>query len=250
MSESVRFVDNTRGERLAYSYVAGNSPTVVFLSGYASDMQGSKAEFLDDFCRTRGQAYLRFDYSGHGQSEGNFVEGSIGDWTNDAITVLDHIGAEQHVLVGSSMGGWIMLLLALARRNRVQAMLGIASAPDFTNDLMWRALNDLQRHVLETHGQVVLPSEYTDNPYPITKRLIEEGKAHCLLDSPIPLTCPTRLIHGLADRDVPWQTSLRLAESLDSHDVQLQLIKDGEHRLSRPSDLMVVQSTLEALLDL
>ena len=172
---TTRFFVNSRGQRLAYEYLPGTAPMVVFLSGYASDMTGSKAEYLARQCQEWGRAFLRLDYSGHGQSEGRFVDGTIGEWADDATQVIAHVNADPCVLVGSSMGGWIMLLVALAHRERVRGLVGIASAPDFTRDLMWNGLTQEQRDTLMTTGEVYLPSEYVDDPFPITRKLIEDG---------------------------------------------------------------------------
>lgn len=219
----------------------------MFLGGFMSDMTGTKAQALEDHCRSRGRAFLRFDYSGHGASSGRFEDGTIGDWAADALAVLDRVGEGPQVLVGSSMGAWIMLLVARARRMRIAAMLGIASAPDFTEDLLWEHFDPGQRARIEGDGLLHVPSGY-DESYPITHRLIEEGREHLVLREAIDLDCPVRLIHGLADTDVPWETSSRLARMLASQDVELTLVKNGDHRLSDPPDLERLFQTLEALL--
>src|SRR5690606_6235599 len=212
-------------------------PGVVFLGGFASDMTGTKATALEAFCRARGQAFLRFDYTGHGQSSGAFEEGTIGRWTADALAALDELTAGPQILVGSSMGGWIMLLVALARPERLAGLVGIAAAPDFTEDLVWAALTPEERETLLRDGAVRRPSAYDPEPYPFTRALIEEGRNHLLLRAPIDITCPVRLLQGMRDPDVPWQTALRLTERLTGDDVHLLLIKDGDHRLSRPANL-------------
>jgi pimeloyl-ACP methyl ester carboxylesterase len=219
----------------------------MFLGGFMSDMTGTKARALEDYCRARGQAFLRFDYGGHGASSGRFEDGTIGDWVADALAVLDEVAQGPQVLVGSSMGGWIMLLVALARRQRVTAMLGIASAPDFTENLLWDRLTPKAQAQIRKDGVLHLPSG-EDDPYPVTYRFIEEGRNHLLLRRPIDLDCPVRLIHGLADTEVPWETSLRLARMLVSRDVELILVKNGGHRLSEAPDLDRLLRTLEALL--
>ena len=213
------------------------SPGLVFLGGFMSDMSGGKAQALEGYAAAQGRAFLRFDYRGHGQSSGRFADATIGDWLGDALAVLDALTEGPQILVGSSMGGWIMLLAALARPQRIAGLVGIAAAPDFTEDLIWGIATPAQRAALESVGYVDNPSAYSDEPYRITRRLIEEGRDHLLLSRSIPLACPVRLIHGLADPDVPWQTSLRLAEALESEDVEVTLVKGAGHRLSEPADL-------------
>ena len=224
-----------------------NPPGLVFLGGFMSDMSGTKALALEAYARARGRDFLRFDYRGHGASSGRFEEGTVGAWADDAVAVLDELTAGPQILVGSSMGGWIMLLAALARPQRVAGLVGIAAAPDFTEDLIWARATTVQQAALESLGYVDNPSDYSETPYRITRRLIEEGRRHLLLAKPIPLTCPVRLIHGLADADVPWQTSLRLAEALESRDVEVTLVKGAGHRLSEPQDLARLEQVIEAL---
>lgn len=243
------FLERDGGHRLAYHKTEGEAPGVVFLSGYMSDMTGTKAIWLESQCRARGQAFLRFDYLGHGQSSGAFEEGTIGQWTADAVAALDALTEGPQILVGSSMGGWLMLLAALARPQRVAGLVGIAAAPDFTEELMWQGFSPEVRNTLEREGVYRKPSPYGDQPYTITRRLIEEGRDHLLLGDPISLTCPVRLIHGMADPDVPYQVSLRLAEALVGDDVEVSLVKTGEHRLSEPQDLQRLGESLRALSD-
>jgi len=240
-------LDRGDGVRLAYTLNAGRSPTIVFLPGFRSDMGGDKATHLAQLCAARGQAMLRLDYSGHGASGGRFEDGSIGRWTGDALVLIDRLTAGKLVLIGSSMGGWIALLVALARPERVAGLIGIAAAPDFTERLMWQAMTPRQRETLLRDGVLHVPSEYGD-PYPITLQLIEDGRAHLLLDGPIALDCPVRLLHGQRDSDVPWETALRIAERVGSADVRVILVKDGDHRLSRPADLALLGETLASLL--
>lgn len=229
------------GSRLAYRRLIGRPgdgrPGIVFLPGFASDMTGTKGTALAAWAQERGQALLRFDYSGHGQSSGAFRDGTIGRWTADALAALDRLTAGPQILVGSSMGGWIMLLAALARSDRVAGLVGIAAAPDFTEDLIWAAMPPETRDRLLADGVIQEPSHYQDAPLEISRALIEEGRRHLLLRGPIDIRCPLRLLHGMADPDVPWQTSVRLAERLASADVTVLLIKDGDHRLSRQQDL-------------
>ena len=233
---------------MAYRRRQGRSPGVVFLGGFMSDMTGTKAQALDRFCAARGQAFLRFDYFGHGASSGAFKDATVGRWKADALAVLDDLTEGPQVLVGSSLGGWIMLLAALARPQRVRALVGIAAAPDATEDLMWAELGTEQRAALLRDGFLRLPSEYDPAGYIYTRALIEEGRQHLVMRTPIPLACPVRLLHGMRDPDVPWKTSLALAENLESRDVAVTLVKDGDHRLSTDEDLALLTRTLEPLL--
>jgi len=233
---------------LAYELNPGRGPVVVFLPGFASDMGGTKAIFLRDACAASGQAMLRLDYAGHGTSGGRFIDGCIGDWAADAAHIIAAAcGEEKLVLVGSSMGGWVALLLALRFGARVQAMVLIAPAPDFTELLMLPALTAMQRELLERQGVIYQDSEYGD-PTPITAKLLEDGANHLLLGGPIGITCPLRILHGMRDPDVPWQHSLRLLDCLDAEDVRVNFIKDGDHRLSREQDLALLAETLAAVL--
>lgn len=243
------FLSTDTGQRLAYYQSTGTSPTVVFLPGYASDMTGSKALYLEAVCRKRGQAFLRLDYSGHGESSGKFSEGTIGVWAADAVAVVRAVTTGPVLFVGSSMGGWIMLLAALAMPERTHGLVGIAAAPDFTEDLMWRGLNEDQRTILERDGELYLPSDYVDDPFPITLKLIEEAKEHLLLSSTIEIDSPVRLLQGLSDPDVPWETALKIAQKLTSNDVTVTLIKGAGHRLSDAEHLKLLELTVTSLLD-
>lgn len=236
------------GARIAYRRVQGRTPTVVFLGGFSSDMSGTKASHLDAYCRERGQAYLRFDYQGHGASSGRFVDGTIGTWRDDARAVIEHCSEGPLIMVGSSMGAWIMLLVANSLSHEVAGLVGLASAPDFTEELIWKRLPDEGRAQLERLGVIHLPSEYSEDGSAITLALIEEGRAHLLLGADIALTCPVRLLHGLDDRDVPWERSCRLLQALSSRDATLELIKGADHRLSEPAHLARLTRTLDELL--
>jgi len=236
------------GPALAYRHVAGEGPTLVFLPGFKSDMEGTKALALYAHSRMTGQAMLRLDYSGHGASEGQFEEGTIGQWTADALAVIDHVSRGPLILVGSSMGGWIALLVALARKDRVKGLIGIAAAPDFTEDLMWQTYSREIRTEIMEKGIYMEPSDYGE-PLPITRRLIEDGRDHLLLDRPIPLTCPVHLIQGMRDEDVPWETALRILEQLESEDVELTLVKTGDHRLSEPRDLARLTAAVDRMVE-
>jgi pimeloyl-ACP methyl ester carboxylesterase len=220
------------GTSLAYHALPGASPAVVFLGGFASDMTGTKAIALEAHCRMSGRAYVRFDYFGHGASDGRFEEATIGRWLSDALAVIDRLTEGPVVLVGSSMGGWLAVLAALVRTDRVAGLVGVAAAPDFTEDLIRPGLTDAARRELAEKGVVFLPNPYGEAPTPIRRELLDEARRHRVLQGPIPLACPVRLLHGMADSDVPWQTSARLAEALESRDVVVTLQKEGEHRLS------------------
>jgi hypothetical protein len=241
-------LDRGDGVELAWALLPGRSPTIVFLPGFRSDMNGDKATALTTFCAERGQACLRFDYSGHGTSGGKFEDGTIGQWANDALSVIDQRSEGPLLLVGSSMGGWIALLAALERKERIAGLVGIAAAPDFTEVLMWQAMTFEQRRALADEGVLHVPSQYGEH-YPITLGLIEDGRKHMVLEAPIALDCPVRLLHGQCDPDVPWEMALRIAEQLTSEDVQVTLVKDGDHRLSRTQDLALLMRTVGALLD-
>ena len=241
------FLDGPNG-RIAYRHSSGASPGVLFCTGFNSDMGGTKAKVLDDWCRGRGIQYTRFDYSGHGESDGRFEDGSIGEWLADAVAVLDGVCQGPQLIVGSSMGGWMMLLAALARPDRVAGLLGIASAPDFTRAMRESRLSAQQLTDLEETAYCEIPNHYDDGePYRIGRKLLEEGERHLLLDGEIAINVPVRLIHGQADADVSWQLSLELAERLASPDVELLLVKEGDHRLSEPVDLQRLLDVLARL---
>jgi pimeloyl-ACP methyl ester carboxylesterase len=242
-------LDRGDGIELAWAALPGDGPTVVFLGGFRSDMEGTKALALREFCARLGRAFLRLDYSGHGVSGGRFEDGCIGEWAEDAAKVIDAQAPGPVLLVGSSMGGWIALLLARRWSARVRGLLGIAAAPDFTSRLMEPAFTDAQRAELAQHGVLLEPNPYGD-PVPITAKLLEDGRTQSVLDRPLPFAGPVRLLQGMRDAEVPWQTAPDLAAHLDAHDVRVLLIKDGDHRLSRPEDLELLDETLAGLLGL
>jgi pimeloyl-ACP methyl ester carboxylesterase len=220
---------------------AGQAPGLFWLSGFNSDMKGTKAVALDAWAAERGRACVRFDYSGHGESGGRFVDGTIGRWLEDAVAVFSQFCQGPQVVVGSSMGGWMALLLAreLLRRPRGATLAGlvlIAPAPNFTEELMWKGFSPDIRKQIEETGVWLRPSDYGE-PYPITKALIEEGRNHLLLGSAINVGCPVRILQGAQDPDVPWQHAFALAHRLPADDVVLTMIQDGDHRLSRPQDI-------------
>ncbi len=240
-------IHRENGTPLAYEHIPGTTPTLVFLPGFMSDMTGDKAAMLAAFAARQGHACLRLDYAGHGASGGRFEDGTIGSWTDDALFLIDRLTEGPLILVGSSMGGWIALLAALARPARTRALVGIAAAPDFTETLIWASLPERARATLMGDGVLRIPSTYGGEQV-LTRALIEDGRRHLLLGAPIPLTCPIRLLQGQLDPDVPWQTALRIAESVEATDVEVILIKDGNHRLSRPRDLATLRRIVAPLL--
>jgi pimeloyl-ACP methyl ester carboxylesterase len=235
------------GATIAYRRRTGTGPGILFLGGFMSDMNGTKAGFLDKYAAARGRAYVRFDAFGHGASSGDFNEATVGRWRADAVAVLDRLTEGPQILVGSSLGGWLMLLAALDRPARVAGLVGIAAAPDATEALMWRQFPpDIQAKLLRD-GFVDMPSEYSDRPYRFTRKLIEEGRRHLVMNAPLPISCTVRLLHGMEDPDVPWRTSLDLGQHLAGGDVEVTMVKDGDHRLSRPRDLDLLARTLDGL---
>lgn len=226
-----------KGRKLAYKSQKGKGPTVVFFPGFMSDMEGSKAVALADFCQSRGQAYVRFDYSGHGCSSGDFKDGTIGAWKEDALAIIDQVVIGDVILVGSSMGGWIGLLSGLALKARVKGFVGLAAAPDFTKELCWDLYSDEIKATLEKDGVYYEACDYGDDPYPMTLTLLKEGNNHLLLDKDIDLDCPVRLIQGMKDPDVPPLTAQRISTCLKSEDVVITYVKNGDHRLSTDADL-------------
>ncbi len=246
----VCFLSRPHGEKLAYlqEETTGDHMGVTWLGGFKSDMTGTKATALADWARSCGRPYTRFDYFGHGQSSGQFVEGTISRWRDDALAVLDELCKGPQILVGSSMGAWIALLAALARPTQVKALVLIAPAPDFTEALMWEGFDETVRTTLRTEGIYQQPSDY-DEPYEISYSLIEDGRQHLLLGDTIPLTLPVRILQGMADEDVPWRHAMLLAETLASDDVTLSLTKSGDHRLSEPDDIERLTVTLDRLLN-
>lgn len=234
---------------LARQITPGAVPAVLFLPGLRSDMGGAKALRVERHCRERGQACARFDYRGHGASPGEFVAGCVSDWCEDAVLLIDELAPAPLVLVGSSMGAWIMLLAALARPERVAGLVGIAAAPDFTEDLIQPSLSEAQQERLRQNGVVRLPSAY-GAPTPITQRLLADGASRLVLrGGELPIGCPVHLLHGQADADVPWATSLRLAGCLASRRVTVELVADGDHRLSRPEDLRRLSAAIDRVIE-
>jgi len=231
----------------------GTGPGLFWLGGFASDMKGTKAQALDEWAAAHGRACVRFDYSGHGESGGAFVDGTIGRWSEESLAVFDRFCAGPQIVIGSSMGGWMALLLARALRQRttpqsatLAGLVLIAPAPDFTEELMWKPFPPEIKAEIESRGVWYRPSEYGD-PQPITRRLIEDGRHHLVLDRTIDTGCPVRILQGAKDPDVPWQHAFELTHRLPSEDVVLTMIQDGDHRLSRPQDIARLLATVAEL---
>ena len=239
---------DANGRRIAWSRIEGQGPCVVFLGGFRSDMRGTKALALEAWAREGGRAFLRFDYSGHGESSGDFLDGAIGDWAADAEAAIRSLATGPVVLVGSSMGGWISLLMAQRLGSRVVGLVTIAAAPDFTEDSMWAGFTDAQRAELAETGRVALPSDYSDEPYIITRRLIEDGRRNLVLRTPLELPFPVRFLQGTADVDVPVPVALRLLDHATGPDLRLTLVKDADHRFSTPDSLALILRSVEDVL--
>jgi len=238
MTEHADRLDRPDGEQIAWRRVSGRGPTVVWLGGFRSDMAGTKAEALADWAEAQGRAYLRFDYLGHGESSGDFrAKGTITRWREDALAVLDELALGPVVLVGSSMGGWLACLVAMAHPKRVQALVLAAPAADFTARLMAPQIPPEGHASLASDGVWMRPSAYGE-PYPITTALLEDGARWSILGAePVPIEAPVRILQGAADPDVPWRHALELAQAIKGEDVVFTLIRDGDHRLSRPQDI-------------
>lgn len=251
MSKTTTFL-TLPDRKLAYQLVnekpskTGKTP-LVYLGGYASNMEGSKATFLAERCAAAGRRLLRFDYRGHGQSSGEFIDGTIGAWLDDALTIFDRLTEGPQVLIGSSMGGWMGLLLAKARPGRIAGFVGIAAAPDFTTEIILPNLTPTQRDQLAREGLMYeegIPEEYR---VPFTQRLIDEARANLVLQEPLGLEAPVHLLQGMNDIEVPWKHALKIAECLSGDDVRITFIKDGTHSLSRPQDLELLWSVVEGM---
>tara|TARA_R110002124_G_scaffold182267_1_gene349710 strand:+ start:275 stop:1024 length:750 start_codon:yes stop_codon:yes gene_type:complete len=244
---ALRHLETASGRRIAWHRTPGQGPGVVFLGGFKSDMAGTKALYLQEWAQAQGRAFLRFDYSGHGQSSGDFLDGAIGDWFEDALAAITALTKGPQILVGSSMGGWIALLLARAIPDRIAGLVGIAAAPDFTEDSMWQGFDAAQRAELAQQGQVALPSDYADEPYIITRRLIEEGRTRLVLRSPLTLPFPVRLLQGTADSDVPPEVALRLLDHANAEDIRLTLVKGADHRFSSAACLAMITTAINEI---
>lgn len=234
------------GETIAYMMRAGKQPGIVWLGGFKSEMTGTKAQALDAWAAREGRAYLRFDYLGHGRSSGDFRKGTISRWLGDALAAIDGLTVGPQILVGSSMGGWLALLAARHRPEKATGLLLIAPAADFTEALLWARLPSEARRQIVEQGEWQRPSAYDPEPYPITRGLIEDGRKHLLMNGPIRLACPVRILQGMEDPDVPWDHALKLTQLIEG-DVTLTLVKQGDHRLSKPEDLVLIERTLDGL---
>ncbi|MEM9579585.1 MAG: alpha/beta hydrolase [Pseudomonadota bacterium] len=237
-----------QNRQLAYNKTEGEGPTVVFLSGLKSDMEGTKAIHLEDWAKSQGRAFLRFDYSGHGQSSGAFTDGCIGDWAEDTAEVLDTVTDGPLVLVGSSMGGWQSLLYARSHPQRIAGLVTIAAAPDFTEDSMWAGFTEAQKAQMDSEGQVALPSDYGE-PYIITKRMIEDGRNQLVLRSPLDLPFPVRFLQGTSDADVDMSVALKLLDHANGPDMRLTLVDGADHRFSDDACLALIEQSVQQVLD-
>ncbi len=235
------------GREIAYHLTPGKGPGVVFLGGFRSDMEGTKALALEEWAKRTGRAFLRFDYSGHGSSGGTFEDGAIGDWAADARAVIGLTDGPQ-VLVGSSMGGWISLLIARDWPEKVAGLVTIAAAPDFT-EAMWDGFDEDERRAMTDAGMVLRPSIYSDAPYVFTRRLIEEGRERLVLNSPLRLEMPVRFLQGAADEDVEVEVALRLLDHAEGADIRLTLVKGADHRFSSPDCLALIEQSVEMVLE-
>lgn len=247
MTETCGFLDREDGERVAWRRVAGDGPTVVWLGGFMSDMAGTKAQALADWALATGRAFMRFDYLGHGESSGQFRNGTISRWREDALSAIDALTEGPLILVGSSMGGWISCLVAAVRSERLAGMVLIAPAADFTEKLMLPGFPPEAHAALEATGEWLRPSLYDEGGYPITRALLEDGARWSILPGPVPVEVPVRILQGAEDPDVPWMHALSLAQALKGEDVVFSLIKDGDHRLSRPQDIARLIAAVEEI---
>lgn len=241
------FLDTPQGRRIAHDRTPGTSPGVVFLGGFRSDKEGTKAVHLEAWAKARGRAFLRFDYSGHGASSGAFEEGAMSDWAEDAAAAILALTEGPQVLVGSSMGGWIGCLFARAYPERVAGLLGIAAAPDFTEDSFWAGFSQADRARLMAEGHIEVPSDY-DEPYRVTRRLIEDGRRNLVLRSPLTMPFPVRLLQGTEDEAVERGVALALLDHIASPDLRLTFLKGADHRFSSPGCLALIEATLDDLL--
>lgn len=244
---ATQFLNTEQGRRIAYHLQKGSGPTVVFLGGLKSDMEGTKAVHIEAWAKARGQAFLRFDYSGHGESSGTFEEGCIGDWHQDTVTAVTQLTTGPLLVVGSSMGGWQALLLAKAMPERIHGMVTIAAAPDFTEDGYWASFTPDQKAALQSIGYAELPSDYME-PYRISKRMIEDGRNHLVLRDALELPFPVRCLQGTADTAVSTETALRMLQHARCADMRLNLVKDADHRFSDDACLALIEASVAELL--
>ena len=242
-----KFLVTPTGQQLAYSFIRGTGPTVIFLGGFKSDMEGSKAIFLEKWAKKRNRSFLRFDYSGHGQSSGDFLNLGIGDWCNDAKQIIGLTENNGIILVGSSMGGWIALLLSRELGSRLKGLITIAAAPDFTEESMWKNFTKEQKKEVLNKGVLYLPSDYGE-PYPITRYLIENGRQNLVLCEPLELTCPVRLMQGTEDTAVTRETALKLFDHINADDLSLFFKRGADHSFSDQGCLEILEKNLEDIL--
>ena len=234
-------------ERLAYRRISGGGTGIVFLCGHGSDMEGTKALEAEAWARDTGRPFLRFDYRGHGLSSGDFLDGNISSWTSDCLAAFDALTDGPQILVGSSLGGWLMLNVALARPDRVTGLVGIAAAPDFTEDLLWAEFTDEQRRRIEADGVIALPNPYADEPVKYPWHLITDGRNNLRLRGGLDITCPVHLLHGMKDAEVPWQTATATAAALASEAVEVTLVKEAGHRFSEPEQIALLRGALDRM---
>lgn len=238
-------------QSIAYHRSEGDKskPTVIFLGGLMSDMEGTKAIALEKFCKDKRYSFVRFDYIGHGQSSGKFTDGTITIWKNSVLAVMDNLTEGEVVLVGSSLGGWLMILAALERKERVVGLVGLAAAPDFTEELIWDKMSLQEKSELKEKGIFMLKSDHSDEPYPITLQLIEDGRKNIILDKKIELDCPARLLHGMEDEDVPNYLSIALGQQLTTDNMCVNLVAGGDHRLSTDENISLICDTLGEMIE-
>ncbi len=236
-----------QGHKIAYRKTCGTGPGLVFLGGFMSDMNGTKATYLESWAHETGRAFMRFDYSGHGASSGAFEEGCIGEWAEDALEVITQLTEGPQILVGSSMGGWIALLLAKRIPQKIAGLVGVAAAPDFTEDSMWANFTDAHKQTLMADGHIALESDYSDDPYIITRKLIEDGRNQLVLRTPLNLPFPVRLLHGTDDADVDRTVALRLLDHATGGDLRLTLVKGANHSFSEPENLSMIRRAIHSV---
>ena len=252
---SPSYYETPTGRRLAYVHTPHSSdgaglPTVVFLGGFKSDMEGTKATHLEQLCADQGQEFLRFDYSGHGQSDGAFVDGTIGAWKQDAIDIMDHVlKGRRAIVIGSSMGGWIALRLLSEGREDIKGVIGIAAAPDFTKDIE-NKMSEAEKEMMNRIGRLEVPNDYSDEPYIFTQALLKDGAHQSVLDQEHVISVPLVLIQGKLDVDVPWEKALKIEEKFQGPDTKIIFIEDGDHSLSRPQDLSILSQEVKRLSEL
>ena len=244
----IQYMAGPRGQKLAFSKIAGSGPTVVFLGGFMSDMTGSKAMLLEDWAKARGQAFLRFDYAAHGQSEGVFTEHSVAQWVEDAAAVIDAQTSDELILIGSSMGGWISLNLGRAMGDRLRGLILIAAAPDFTEDSMLASFTASQKQEIAENGVTYIPSDYGD-PYPISDHLLTDSRRAFVMRDPLTFDCPVHMVQGTLDNAVSRETALRLLDHIEADDLHLTLTKGADHSYSTPPCLDVIRQKLERILE-